>query len=151
MNTNIICKKLKLELERMLICLRGATRQQCWALHPPQTLFTFNYGADTAVPLALPTSNFYYYSFICLILTCYNQMLLYSCIFGLWPMCLGTKVAIRTCLASKLPSGCSSLSETVRRVLRPLDIKVVFHPLHTLCHQLVCPKDPVYQWTNKQD
>ena len=43
---------------------RGATRQQCWALHPPQTLFTFNYGADTAVPLALPTSNFYYYLFI---------------------------------------------------------------------------------------
>ena len=106
MNTDIICKKLKLELERMLICL---------------------------------------------ILIYYNQMLLYSCIFGLWPMCLGTKVAIRTCLASKLPSGCSSLSETVRRVLRPLDIKVVFHPLHTLCHQLVCPKDPVYQWTNKQD
>ena len=28
----------------------GATQQQCWALHPPQTLFTFNYGADTAVP-----------------------------------------------------------------------------------------------------
>ena len=62
---------------------------------------------------------------ICLILIYYNQMLLYSCIFGLWHMCLWTKVAIRTCLASKLPSGCSSLSETVRGVLRPLDIKVV--------------------------
>ena len=37
----------------------------------------------------------------------------------------------------------SGLSETVRRILRPLDIKVVFHPLHTLCHQLVRPKDPV--------
>ena len=37
----------------------------------------------------------------------------------------------------------SGLSETVRRVLRPLDIKVVFSPLHTLRHQLVRPKDPV--------
>ena len=34
------------------------------------------------------------------------------------------------------------LSEAVRRVLRPLDIKVAFHPLRTLRHQLVCPKDP---------
>ena len=42
---------------------RGATRQQWWALHPPQTLFTFNYGA-AAVPLALSTSNFYCYLFI---------------------------------------------------------------------------------------
>ena len=37
----------------------------------------------------------------------------------------------------------SGLSETVRRVLRPLDIKMVFRPLHTLRHQLVHPKDPV--------
>ena len=43
---------------------RGATRQQCWALHPPQTLFTFNYGADTAVPLALPTSKFLLFTYI---------------------------------------------------------------------------------------
>lgn len=33
-----------------------ATWQQCWALHPQQT--TFNYSIDTAVLLALPTSNF---------------------------------------------------------------------------------------------
>ena len=37
----------------------------------------------------------------------------------------------------------SGLAETVRRILRPLDIKVVFCPLHTLRHQLVRPKDPV--------
>ena len=37
----------------------------------------------------------------------------------------------------------SGLSETVRRVLSPLDIKVFFRPLHTLRHQLVRPKDPV--------
>ena len=42
-----------------------------------------------------------------------------------------------------LPPYVSGLSETVRRVLRPLDIKVVFRPLHTLRHQLVHPKDPV--------
>ena len=35
------------------------------------------------------------------------------------------------------------LSEAVRRVLRPLDIKMAFRPLHTLRHQLVQPKDPV--------
>ena len=35
------------------------------------------------------------------------------------------------------------LSETVRRILAPLDIKVVFHPLNTLCSLLVHPKDPV--------
>ena len=37
----------------------------------------------------------------------------------------------------------SGLAETVRKNLRPLDIKVVFCPLHTLRHQLVRPKDPV--------
>ena len=43
----------------------------------------------------------------------------------------------------------SGLSETVRRVLRLLAINVVFHPYHTLRHQLVRPKDPVPmdQWT----
>ena len=35
------------------------------------------------------------------------------------------------------------LSEAVRRVLRPLDIKVAFCPLCTLRHQLVRPKDHV--------
>ena len=35
------------------------------------------------------------------------------------------------------------LSKTVRRILVPLDIKVVFHPLNTLCSLLVHPKDPV--------
>ena len=41
----------------------------------------------------------------------------------------------------------SGLSKTVRRVLRPLDIKVVLRPLCTLCHQLVSPKYtvPMYQ------
>ena len=34
------------------------------------------------------------------------------------------------------------LSEAVRRVLRPLDIKVAFLSLHTLRHQLVRPKGP---------
>ena len=33
------------------------------------------------------------------------------------------------------------LSKAVRRVLGPLDIKVAFHPLRTLRHQLVRPKD----------
>ena len=37
----------------------------------------------------------------------------------------------------------SGLSKVVRRVLRPLDNKVAFCPLHTLRHQLVHPKDPV--------
>ena len=35
------------------------------------------------------------------------------------------------------------LSEAVRRLLRPLDIKVALRPLRTLCHQLVHPKDHV--------
>ena len=35
------------------------------------------------------------------------------------------------------------LSEAVRRVLKPLDIKVAFRPLCILRHQLVRPKDPV--------
>ena len=35
------------------------------------------------------------------------------------------------------------LSEAVRRVLRPLDIKVAFRPLRTLHRQLVHPKDHV--------
>ena len=38
-----------------------------------------------------------------------------------------------------LPYICG-LSEAVRRVLRPLDIKVAFCPLRTLRHQLVRPK-----------
>ena len=41
-----------------------------------------------------------------------------------------------------MPDICGS-SEAVRRVLRPLDIKVAFHPLRSLCHQLVHPKGPV--------
>ena len=35
------------------------------------------------------------------------------------------------------------LSEALRRILTQLDIKVVFHPLITLRHMLVHPKDPV--------
>ena len=35
------------------------------------------------------------------------------------------------------------LSETIRRILGPLDIKVAFRPHSTLRHQLVRPKDPV--------
>ena len=35
-----------------------------------------------------------------------------------------------------------SLSETIRRILGPLDIKVAFRPHSTLRHQLVRPKDP---------
>ena len=31
----------------------GSTRQQCWVLHSPQTMFMFNYCAGTAVPKAL--------------------------------------------------------------------------------------------------
>ena len=37
----------------------------------------------------------------------------------------------------------SGLSETVRRILGPLDIRVAFRPHSTLRHQLVHPKDPV--------
>ena len=37
----------------------------------------------------------------------------------------------------------NGLSEAVRRGLTRLDIKVVFHPLSTLYHMLVHPKDPV--------
>ena len=37
----------------------------------------------------------------------------------------------------------SSLSETIRRILGPLDIRVAFCPHSTLRHQLVHPKDPV--------
>ena len=67
-------RSLQFLLQGIAVAVQGATRQQCWALHPPQTLFTFNYGADTAVPLALPTSNFYYYLFINII---YFSILLY--------------------------------------------------------------------------
>ena len=35
------------------------------------------------------------------------------------------------------------LSEAVRTLLRPLDIKVALRPLRTLCHQLAHPKDHV--------
>ena len=35
------------------------------------------------------------------------------------------------------------LSETIRRILEPLDIRVAFCPHITLRHQLVHPKDPV--------
>ena len=37
----------------------------------------------------------------------------------------------------------SNLSEVIRRVLAPLDIQVVFHPLMTLRQLLVHPKDQV--------
>ena len=37
----------------------------------------------------------------------------------------------------------TSLSETVRRILGPLDIRVAFRPHSTLRRQLVHPKDPV--------
>ena len=37
----------------------------------------------------------------------------------------------------------SGLSEAIRRILGPLDIKVAFRPHNTLRRQLVHPKDPV--------
>ena len=37
----------------------------------------------------------------------------------------------------------SGLSEAIRRILNPLEVKVVFCPLRTLRHMLVHPKDPV--------
>ena len=36
----------------------------------------------------------------------------------------------------------SALSEAIRRILHPLEVKVVFCPLQTLCQMLVHPKDP---------
>ena len=52
-----------------------------------------------------------------------------------------------TCWCTRSSKGTILL---VRRVLRPLDIKVVFCPLHTLCHQLFAPRT-LYQWTNEQE
>ena len=46
----------------------------------------------------------------------------------------------RTTLTLPYSSG---LSEAVRRILKPLDIRVVFRPLSTLCRLLVHPRDPV--------
>ena len=40
------------------------------------------------------------------------------------------------------------LSEAVRRILTPLDVKVVFRPLNTLRKMLIHPKDHQYHQTN---
>ena len=41
------------------------------------------------------------------------------------------------------------LSQTIRRVLSHLDIKVAFCPFQTLRQELVHPKDPVPEWQRK--
>ena len=41
------------------------------------------------------------------------------------------------------------LSQSIRRVLSSLAIKVTFHPLQTLKQELVHPKDPIPEWQRK--